>query len=244
MRGATCRRVSITLPRTFQSALPLRGATEGAKRARVHFEFQSALPLRGATGSGRTFAGTSSYFNPRSPCGERPSRPRHRCLRRYFNPRSPCGERPRDGWRGHSAADFNPRSPCGERPVGRRSRIPAFLFQSALPLRGATPVGRNLYINARISIRAPLAGSDLARPPRQFRNPYFNPRSPCGERPVFSSKASLLETIFQSALPLRGATGLRASRFQSALPCGERRSPVELRISIRAPLAGSDRYIL
>ena len=60
-----------------------------------------------------------------------------------------------------------------------------------------------------ISIRAPLAGSDQGGL----------------ERPIAKG-------IFQSALPLRGAT--RPPRHDEA-PVG---------ISIRAPLAGSDRYIL
>ncbi len=60
--------------------------------------------------------GIIAYFNPRSPCGERPDSKCYRYLIRYFNPRSPCGER-------RSASPlfpliqsyFNPRSPCGER---------------------------------------------------------------------------------------------------------------------------------
>ena len=80
-----------------------------------------------------------SYFNPRSPCGERPSSrlckglshqfqstlpvwgaTRHPCqnppLPAHFNPRSPCGERRRTASRVPPyRGDFNPRSPCGER---------------------------------------------------------------------------------------------------------------------------------
>ena len=59
-------------------------------------EFQSTLPVWGAT----AVVGVHKRVSPR-----------------YFNPRSPCGERP--GILpaiGHDI-DFNPRSPCGERPA-------------------------------------------------------------------------------------------------------------------------------
>ena len=61
----------------------------------------------------------------------------------YFNPRSPCGERPRDPDSRTGACDFNPRSPCGERHriLLLQRRYP--LFQSTLPLRGATLVFRS-----------------------------------------------------------------------------------------------------
>ena len=35
----------------------------------------------------------------------------------YFNPRSPCGERPTTSPRTTATIDFNPRSPCGERLI-------------------------------------------------------------------------------------------------------------------------------
>ena len=56
-----------------------------------------------------------------------------------------------------------------------------------------------------ISIHAPHAGSDAL--PRMSASvlPDFNPRSPCGERPM--SMTALEPTVaFQSTLPMRGAT--------------------------------------
>ena len=55
----------------FQSTLPVRGATVVISVSRAPNEFQSTLPVRGATRSGRISMQTKSYFNPRSPCGER-----------------------------------------------------------------------------------------------------------------------------------------------------------------------------
>ena len=124
------------------------------------------------------------------------------------------------------------------------------LFQSTLPLRGATRNG-------------PQSPHDLSN---------FNPHSPCGERPTtlavdatpvqFQSTLPLrgatihplthgrFDPEFQSTLPLRGATDTRGkgaypSQFQSTLPlrgathCARESNPNHW-ISIHTPLAGSD----
>ena len=100
----------------FQSTLPLRGATRSGMLTLRGSVFQSTLPLRGTTCAHRSAPGYRGYFNPRSPCGERLILPAPTLIQSNFNPRSPCGER-----------------------HGRRagsSRV--LLFQSTLPLRGAT----------------------------------------------------------------------------------------------------------
>ena len=66
----------------FQSTLPVRGATIGNQTTTSKPKFQSTLPVRGATTG--TTCGTSAlwYFNPRSPCGERPEQlARYRAMR-------------------------------------------------------------------------------------------------------------------------------------------------------------------
>ena len=168
---------------------------------------------------------------------------------------------------------FNPRSPCGERPSSADC-VSSFhsLFQSTLPLRGATVLARDLPGRCGISIHAPLAGSDLEQgcltlllpisihaplagsdagceavsgarsrfqstlPLRGATRQYFglercdcdfNPRSPCGERRLRLGFCAIL-SLFQSTLPLRGAT----ARYSS--------NASDHSISIHAPLAGSD----
>ena len=81
------------LPRQFQSTLPLRGATPCKKPDLDNILFQSTLPLRGATLLGDPLCQWTSYFNPRSPCGERRRCNGGRWAGSNFNPRSPCGER-------------------------------------------------------------------------------------------------------------------------------------------------------
>ena len=194
------------------------------------------------------------YFNPRSPCGERPNTPdgftltfgfqstlpmRGATLLQYvafkprgnFNPRSPCGERLPAMTISWAFCYFNPRSPCGERLSHPRSV---------------------LWIQC-ISIHAPHAGSDRFWRGSNTGRADFNPRFPCGERPWRQRRAGL-RSGFQSTLPMRGATGhssydgaigtisihashagsdSRVARTQR-LPCG---------ISIHASHAGSDQSV-
>ena len=102
------------------------------------------------------------------------------------------------------------------------------LFQSTLPLRGATTVFWRQYQREHISIHAPLTGSDIV-----YLMITHDPK------------------LFQSTLPLRGATNTITNRnspiynFNPRSPYGERLSsfpPSSLRdgISIHAPLTGSD----
>ena len=79
-----------------------------------------------------------------------------------------------------------------------------FLFQSTLPLRGATLLHNDCRHPRYISIHAPLAGSDWFEFPQPESLANFNPRSPCGERP---------------GLP---ASTARHINFNPRSPCGER----------------------
>ena len=84
-----------------------------------------------------------------------------------------------------NATYFNPRSPCGERRCMRPACSVSSVFQSTLPVRGAT------MNNARSTA---------------FSHD-FNPRSPCGERPTPHTHGSRVKA-FQSTLPVRGATAI------------------------------------
>ena len=100
------------------------------------------------------------YFNPRSLCRER--RNVGICLSALedFNPRSLCRERRLLYRTLYHGMYFNPRSLCRERPSTNVLIGMDFVFQSTLPMQGAT---NNLSISneqLRISIHAPYAGSD------------------------------------------------------------------------------------
>ena len=167
--------------------------------------FQSTLPARGATRFSPFARARRSYFNPRSPHGER------RALRLrmqpdgHFNPRSPHGERPNAPKFGkhrqlisihapRTGSDtiplfsafvqrhFNPRSPHGERHIGLQPRQRIAVISIHAPRTGSDPMDGIQLSLFGISIHAPRTGSD-------------------GNR---LSDGHACE--FQSTLPARGAT--------------------------------------
>ena len=206
----------------FQSTLPVWGATERAAGMGIDVEFQSTLPVWGATcgDNGIYLLLEISIHAPRMGSDDAPAAVHN-------------GE-----------TYFNPRSPYGERHIMFGTPIPAELFQSTLPVWGATPLYGRINHDAVISIHAPRMGSDLFDDCiqsllRNFnpRSPYgerleclptrylpndFNPRSPYGERRRVAVSLSQL-AAFQSTLPVWGATLVqqtthKTALFQSTLP--------------------------
>ena len=101
--------------------------------------------------------------------------------------------------------NFNPRSPYGERLglLGVFAQMERISIHA--PLTGsdvAAVRGTSVEI---ISIHAPLTGSDSIRVHGRHTVRYFNPRSPYGERPGINVDFNG-NRLFQSTLPLRGAT--------------------------------------
>ena len=92
---------------------------------------------------------------------------------------------------------FNPRSPCGERQILDYNDITIALFQSTLPVWGATGYSAPTSKSFAISIHAPRVGSDPLQAGKLPAVPYFNPRSPCGERRLltYSDEAHFLISI-------------------------------------------------
>ena len=130
------------------------------KRIRVNL-FQSTLPARGATTISLLFCActTISIHAPRT--GSDPRLHSTATKSRHFNPRSPHGERPARH-RGHRAEqDISIHAPRTGSDVGGFEVIKwEAQFQSTLPARGATGQTQTVEADA----------------------PYFNPRSPHGER--------------------------------------------------------------
>ena len=171
---------------------------------------------------------------------------------RNFNPRSPHGER-RGGVSEHHRAplNFNPRSPHGERPSRSVPSRSTAKISIHAPRTGSDD--RDWLANfarQNISIHAPRTGSDQDGRTPGRRTPYFNPRSPHGERRCQKVRNGL-PAAFQSTLPARGATRLPhcliacLAYFNPRSPHGERPSTavddgVTMHISIHAPRTGSD----
>ena len=105
------------------------------------------------------------------------------------------------------------------------------VFQSTLPVWGATSAGSARSASALISIHAPRVGSDgrCCRWHSPLR--HFNPRSPCGERPLSQSECWTTLPSFQSTLPVWGATGEDPAEDDAT------------EISIHAPRVGSDAQV-
>ena len=162
MRGATLLVVpTMALLQKFQSTLPMRGATPFTGLSPGAVLFQSTLPMRGAT-SALPYLPHLRCISIHTPhAGSDDLSARLSAQTKNFNPHSPCGERP--GSHGadrsqrrisihtpHAGSDrllflfarfpshFNPHSPCGERHADDYFTAEELLFQSTLPMRGAT----------------------------------------------------------------------------------------------------------
>ena len=183
----------------------MRGATRRARKFPRTPRFQSTHPLRGATGQISTKAARSANFNPRTPCG----------VRLTAVPKTTVLD------------NFNPRTPCGVRPIEAGRDVSIISFQSTHPLRGATLYIASVFPQLTISIHAPLAGCDRCGSQQGHGRDHFNPRTPCGVRPV-STSSTVGAPIFQSTHPLRGATKVVVVVVGID------------GISIHAPLAGCD----
>ena len=78
-------------------------------------------------------------FNPRSPCGERQKEEGKTMTKNFISIHAPrAGSDWQGGGESRNHDDFNPRSPCGERLPPPSFFLSRYLFQSTLPVRGAT----------------------------------------------------------------------------------------------------------
>ena len=101
------------------------------------------------------------------------------------------------------------------------------IFQSTLPVWGATDGTLQDICTRGISIHAPRVGSDFPVCPRKSRRGYFNPRSPCGERHQPPGNGRLCHSI-----------SIHAPRVGSDVNVPKRSQASD--ISIHAPRVGSD----
>ena len=169
-----------------------------------------------------------SYFNPRTPCGVRPSTSEGYTTDAIFQSTHPvwgatCKIREGES----SVKDFNPRTPCGVR----------------------RPARRRLLADCRISIHAPRVGCDVSMGSGGYiyQISIHAPRVGCDEHCMSTPKTSW---TFQSTHPVWGATGflmvtVRVAKFQSTHPVwgatewlGQKF--LDDAISIHAPRVGCD----
>ena len=183
MWGATTFLPRARCVRIFQSTLPVWGATNSPKKQNIERRISIHAPRVGSdlqrleevrqsvisihaprVGSDEPHAlpiriHVISIHAPR--VGSDDMRRRYSFTGTHFNPRSPCGERLEREERGARAPNFNPRSPCGERQSQWELLVGWYIFQSTLPVWGATVSGQCRSFSASISIHAPRVGSDF-----------------------------------------------------------------------------------
>ena len=123
---------------------------------------------------------------------------------------------------------FNPRSPCGERRKQTGQNSAVCVFQSTLPVRGATVPQKTQDCARAISIHAPRAGSDSGQPDEDDTFSRFQSTLPVRGATAFDAASRYGAMSFQSTLPVRGATTAVCTM------------PLPWLISIHAPRAGSD----
>ena len=152
-------------------------------------EFQSTRPVWGATFLRRCTILRTPNFNPRAPCGARPSWRGSNTRQNQFQSTRPvwgatnrrAGGRP---WQ----INFNPRAPCGARLLYGQASVAGCIISIHAPR-----VGRDFtlsplpYMGSGISIHAPRVGRDGVRLLKEAKRNDFNPRAPCGARPWCSA---------------------------------------------------------
>ena len=146
-----------------------------------------------------------STHAPRAGSDARPTSSSSRTT--YFNPRSPCGERPCRYGSSTPRASFQPTLPVrGATLEGVDEKPPLPGISTHAPRAGSDSCGKRKTTWSRyFNPRSPCG--ERRRELGVLRRPlHFNPRSPCGERRLHADSDGA-RNIFQPTLPVRGATG-------------------------------------
>ena len=160
-QGATQWFCTMSLTLVFQSTLPSQGATRTTLTIQaLIMVFQSTLPSQGATFPHLVNLFANVDFNPRSPHRERHRSYIYTLEKSNFNPRSPHRERLVPLTMAGATYQFQSTLPS----QGATKHVSDFnaelQFQSTLPSQGATNVPNGAELIKKISIHAPLTGSD------------------------------------------------------------------------------------
>ena len=205
------------------------GARHSPAFAGIFFAgFQSTCPLRGTTCPDcppPTLPATISIHVPLA--GHDPRRKAVVAAVRHFNPRAPCGARPTSITCYAGEDDFNPRAPCGARHRQYWADIITTIFQSTCPLRGTTSSSSDLTIVRIFQSTCPLRGTTRCSRYQRLKKRDFNPRAPCGARPGKTSRSRSCAN-FNPRAPCGARRRLLAApavdrHFNPRAPCGARR---------------------
>ena len=107
--------------------------------------------------------------------------------RRNFNPRAPCGARRAACCGERCEKIFQPTRPLRGATHAEHARRLMVVISTHAPLAGRDCDADDLFEDCRISTHAPLAGRDRKEGAYGKAKKDFNPRAPCGARPVSGS---------------------------------------------------------
>ena len=139
--------------------------------------------MGGATSGSVAFHSTPVDFNPRSPWGERPCSPREQQFFFLISIHAPRGGSDQMVAIVFLSLVISIHAPRGGSDKSTTSDVNHdFVFQSTLPVGGATSGNQGIFDKGQISIHAPRGGSDTFFVWLAMVHLYFNPRSPWGER--------------------------------------------------------------
>ena len=185
--------------------------------------------MRGATVIIKDLNLVNRYFNPRAPCGARPSASQHGIPTEIISIHAPHAGRDSLVRRARRRrTDFNPRAPCGARPLWIGSAIRFSLFQSTRPMRGATILGSRYHTAmALFQSTRPMRGATRDIRTNSGSILFQSTRPMRGATTGHGLKITV--GIFQSTRPMRGATSFLIAAwraladFNPRAPCGARR---------------------
>ena len=166
----------------FQSTLPVWGATDRTHISASLKLFQSTLPCGGSDRTAQTESRYNPDFNPRSLCGERPWAAGCAGSQGRISIHAPrVGSDEIRHIRPHRTLyNFNPRSPCGERRKDTGLWVWTWIFQSTLPVWGATYEKFQCLGCCIFQSTLPVWGATPWRFWRGSNRHYFNPRPRVG----------------------------------------------------------------
>ena len=192
----------------FQSTHPVWGATYNSGMPDTDQpQFQSTHPVWGATLLLQIYRGGVENFNPRTPCGVRRAAGRVNGLPHKFQSTHPV-------W--------------GATPHCKLVEYMRMQFQSTHPVWGATSRAGLIDQLEYISIHAPRVGCDPCLSAGAHHRMYFNPRTPCGVRPLPASGQGPRPGDFNPRTPCgvrlqsEAATADGGEDFNPRTPCGVR----------------------
>ena len=215
LRGATAANYLDDETILFQSTHPLRGATRSKSGYMILTKFQSTHPLRGATGlrDAKAMQQTISIHAPLAGCDT--SLALTLAVRMAFQSTHPLRGATCAAGLTQAALAISIHAPLAGCDTSLALTLAVRMaFQSTHPLRGATLTTSVQMVRQRfqsthplrgatygcgpeadwlqISIHAPLAGCDRSTSRRTHSPRNFNPRTPCGVRPIQSERSATM----------------------------------------------------